>query len=85
MAWIAWTDRIYSASVVTGAHYSTPSDSGFVTVDVRSGAVVGGFEMPIPVQVDAIGPPPVPLGPTPDGDRAVKWRRTLRVGRRVER
>ena len=56
MAWIAWTDRIYSASVVTGAHYSTPSDSGFVTVDVRSGAVVGGFEMPIPVQVDAIGP-----------------------------
>ena len=28
---------------------------------------------------------PVPLGPTPDGDRAVKWRRTLRVGRRVER
>lgn len=56
MAWIAWTDRIYSASVVTGDHYTTPSEAGFVTIHVQTGAVVGSFEMPIPVHVDAIAP-----------------------------
>jgi len=56
MAWIAWTDQIYSQGAVAGAYYATPSGTGFVALDARTGAVVGSFETPDPVQVDAIGP-----------------------------